>query len=225
MAHLQTCPAKQMQCKICKKFRHYTSLCTAKMPERRPPRGPKNNISPQLKQQQTRRVKQIKQETEESDHTEESVDAEAALYIKELHKDWSNINIIRPMEFVQKRTDEINKDPYGEFWVETTTAQNKLRWLADTGSPRSFMNIDLAAQLQQEIPNVKITEYTEATVYKSFTNNNMEIKGVLSLELNSVSWTTKDCKVLIVENRTNNIMGKDILTKLGITLSAQKKTW
>ena len=46
---------------------------------------------------------------------------------------------------------------------------------------------------------------------------------MLSLELNSGSWTAKDCKVLIVENRTNNIMGRDILTKLGITLSAQKK--
>ena len=50
------------------------------MPERRPPRGPTNNTSPQVKQQQTRRVKHIKQGSEESDHTEESVDAEAALY-------------------------------------------------------------------------------------------------------------------------------------------------
>ena len=116
---------------------------------------------------------------------------------------------------------EVNKDPYREFWVETTTAQNKTQWLADTGSPRSFMN--MALKLQQEIPNVKIADYTENTVYKSFTNNNIIIKGVLSLELRSGSWTAKDCKVLIVENRTNNIMGRDILTKLGITLSAQKK--
>ena len=216
-------PRKANAMQNLQKLGHYTSLCTAKMPERRPPRGLTNNTSPQFKQQQTRRVKQIKQGTEESDHTEESVDAEAALYIKELHEDWANINIIRPMEFVQKRNDEINKDPYGEFWVETTTAQNKVQWLADTGSPRSLMNIDMAAKLQQEIPNVKISEYTETTVYKIFTNNNIEKKGVLSLELNSGSWTAKDCEVLIMENRTNNIMGRYILTKLGITLSAQKK--
>ena len=125
------------------------------MPERRPPRGPTNNTSPQVKQQQTRRVKHIKQGSEESDHTEESVDAEVALYIKELHEDWANINIIQPMEFVQKKNDEINKDPYGEFWVETTTSQNKVQWLADTGSPRSFMNIDIASKLQKEIPTAK----------------------------------------------------------------------
>ena len=164
------------------------------MPERRPPRGPTNNTSQQVKQQQTRRVKHINQGLEESDHTEEIVDAEAAPYIKELHEDWANFNIIQPMEFVQKKNDEINKDPYGEFWVETTTAQNKVQWLADTGSPWSFMNIDIATKLQKEIPTAKISEYTENTVYKSFTNNNIEIKGKLSLELNSGSWTAKIAK-------------------------------
>ena len=98
MAHLQTCPAK-----ICKKVGHYTSLCTAKLPERRPTRGLPNNPSPHYKQQQTRRVKHIKHETTESDQTEESVDAEAALYIKELHEDWVNVNLIRPTEFTQKK--------------------------------------------------------------------------------------------------------------------------
>ena len=77
---------------------HHISLCTAKMSERPPPRGPPNNSSPQYKQQQTRRVKHIKRETPESDQTEESVDAEAALYIKEVHEDWANINLIRPTE-------------------------------------------------------------------------------------------------------------------------------
>ena len=36
LADLQTCPAKSTTCKICKKAGHNTSLCTAKMPERRP---------------------------------------------------------------------------------------------------------------------------------------------------------------------------------------------
>ena len=213
-----------MQCKICIKVGHYTSLCRVKIPERRPPRGTPNNPSPQYKQQQTRRVKRIKHETPESDQTEESVDAEAALYIKELHEEWANINLIRPTKFTQKKNDEVNKDPYGDFWVETTTGQNKIQWLADTGSPRSFMNVDLANKLQKEIPNIKIMEYTENTIYNSFTNNNMEMKGVLSINLKSGSWTAEACGVLIVESRTNNIMGRNLLTKLGITLSAHKNT-
>ena len=121
------------------------------------------------------------------------------------------------------KNKKVNEDPLGEFGVETTTGPRKIEWLADTGSPRSFMNEELANKLQKKIPNIKITEYTEKTIYKSFTNINTEIKGVLSINLKSGSWTAKACKVLIVENITKNIMGRDILTKLGITLSAHKK--
>ena len=32
----------------------------------------------------------------------------------------------------------------------------------------------------------------------------------------------KQCKVLIVDNKTNNIMARDLLTKIGITLNANK---
>ena len=193
------------------------------MPERRPPRGPSNNQYPQYKQKQTRRVKHVKQETPKRDQTEESIIAAAALYIKELHEDWANINLIRPTDFSPMKNEKVNKDQLGDFWVETTTGTQKIQWLADTGSPRSFMNEELANNLQKEIPNIKITEYTENTIYKSFTNNNIEVKAVLSINLKSGSWTAKACKVLIAENRTKNIMGRDILTKLGITLSAHKK--
>ena len=161
MAHLQICTAKQIQCKICKKVGHYTSLCTAKTPERQPPRGPSNNQYPQYKQQQTRRVEHVKQETPESDQTEENIDAEAALNIKELHEDWANFNLIRPTDFSPMKNEKVNKDPLKEFWVETTTGPHKIQWLADTGSPRTFMNEELANKLQREIPNIKITEYTK----------------------------------------------------------------
>ena len=60
---------------------------------------------------------------------------------------------MRPTEFTQTKNDEVNEDPYGEFLVETTTGQNKIQWLADTGSPRSFMNVDLANKLQKETSN------------------------------------------------------------------------
>ena len=46
---------------------------------------------------------------------EESVDAEAALYIKELHEDWQNINIIRPTQFSPQKNNFINKESNGEF--------------------------------------------------------------------------------------------------------------
>ena len=84
LAHLQTCPAKATTCKICKKPGHYTSLCTAKMPERRPQNTPQSSSAQNYKQPKTRRIRNINQEEIESEQLEESVDAEAALYIKHI---------------------------------------------------------------------------------------------------------------------------------------------
>ena len=47
---------------------------------------------------------------------------------------------------------------------------------------------------------------------------------MLIIDIQSGSWTAKNCKVLIVKNKTNNIMGRDLLSKLGITLNASKNT-
>ena len=67
LAHLQTCPAKSTTCKICKKAGHYTSLCTAKMPERRPQNTPQSSSAQNYKQPQTRRIRNINQEETESE--------------------------------------------------------------------------------------------------------------------------------------------------------------
>ena len=127
LAHLQICPAKTTTCKICKKAGHYTSLCTAKKPERRLHNTPQSSSAKNFKPPQTRRIRNINQEKTESEQMEESVDAEAALYINELHEDWANINIIRPTQFSPQKNNFINKESNGEFWVETTTQSHKLQ--------------------------------------------------------------------------------------------------
>ena len=178
---------------------HYTSLCRAKMPERRPQNTPQTSSAQNYKPPQTRRIRNINQEKTESEQMEESVDAEADLYIKEFYEDWANINIIRPTQFSPQKNNFINKESNGEFWVETTTQSHKLQWLADTGSPRSFINQKIAQQLQKEIQNIRIEKFTENTIYKCFNNDNIEIEGVLIIDIKSGSWTTKSCRVLIVK--------------------------
>ena len=174
---------------------------------------------------QARRVRRVKPEISQEDPTEESVDAEAALYIRELHEDWAKINLIRPTILNKQPNDTVNKNSDGEFWLETVTDQEKLQWLADTGSPRSFINrsfIDKALELTTKIPNAAIHPYKENTKYRCFNNNNIQIRGVLQFDIRSGSWVAEQCKVLIVDNKTNNIMGRDLLAKIGITLNANK---
>ena len=58
---------------------------------------------------QTRRLQHVKSENQTDESIEESVDSEAALYMKELHEDWAYINLIRPTELNPQTNDQINK--------------------------------------------------------------------------------------------------------------------
>ena len=237
--HLQNCPARNTICKICKKQGHFSSMCKAPMPKRRRP-PQQSTSSPQSRYQnthtprpgnnQTRRVRHIKDNTDqtetqyyegESDEPDD-VDAEAALYIKELTEEWANVNLIRSTTFHAEKNSVINNEGTGEFWVATTTNNKRIVWLADAGSPRTFMNKETANELLLHISKAKIVPYKEKEKFKCFNNKQIKIEEVLHLDLKSGSWNAPDCQILLVENKTNNIMGRDILRKLEITLTASK---
>ena len=208
-SHLQNCPAKNTICKICKKQGHFASMCKAPMPERR--RQPQQNTSfPQNRNQnsfaqrpgqnQTRRVRHIEDTSdqaetihseEESDQTEE-VDAEAALYIWELTEDWANVNLINPTSFQTEKNTCLNNSDLGEFWVATSTNSKEIAWLADTGSPKLFMNINRAKDLLLQIKKARIVPYKEQEKFKCFNNKEIKIVGVLQMDLSSGSWFAPD---------------------------------
>ena len=62
-------------------------------------------------------------------------------------EDWQNINFIKTINFTNEKVSDINKSNRVEFWIKTRTNNQQISWLADTGSPRSFMNIDTAQKL------------------------------------------------------------------------------
>ena len=84
------------------------------MPERRNQtfRQYTRNTPHQQKTPQTRRVRHIKeqQQDEEDEPEEETMDAEAALYIKELMEDWSSVSTIKPTAFKEINNVSLNKE-------------------------------------------------------------------------------------------------------------------
>ena len=199
------------------------------MPERRNPPF-KQDIRKTTQQQSTsqaRRVRHIKeqQQSEEEEETEEKrVDTEAALYIKELMEDWSSLNTIRPAGVKEVNDVSLNKEAGGEFWVKTNYNNIELDWLADTGSPRSFMQYSKAQEIVSKNTTSKITTFKEKTRYKCFNNQDIKITGVLHCTLKSRSRTAKNCNIILVNNLSQNVMGSDILQHLGIHFSATKPT-
>ena len=169
-------------------------------------------------------MKEQDNDEEEEEAEEETVDAEAALYIKELIEDWSSVNTIRPMEVKKINTIAFNKSTGGECWVKTNGNNTELDWLADTGSPRSFLENKKATEITK--PNIenKITTFNEKSRYKCFNNEDIKILGVLHITLKSGAWTAKDCRILLVKHLPQPVMGRDILQQLGIFLTATKPT-
>ena len=121
--HLNMCKSQNFTCTICKKTGHLTSLCKAPMPDRRNPQF-RQDIRKTPQQQSTpqrRRVRHMKEKQQcEEEAEEETVDADAALYIEvlyieELIEDWLSVNTIRPTGLNEVNNVSLNKET--EFWV------------------------------------------------------------------------------------------------------------
>ena len=225
---MNQCPAKQAICNICKKTGHFAKMCRPKippLPARKPiHRGPYQRPQGQNSQLKVRQIQeQLITEGEQEDEEVESVDPESALYIKELSKDWADINHIAPEIFSEVKNTQLNTSLTKEIWVETVTASNlKKQWLADTGSPRTFVSKEQTNTIMANNPKIQLQPSKSQTKYKCFNNNNIKIEGELSLTLCPGSWTAEHRRILVVGRKTNNLMGRDVLQKLGITLQQQQ---
>ena len=75
----------------------------------------------------------------------------------------------------------------------------------------------------EQNPKIRLQPYTSQRKYKCFNNNKIKIEGELNLTLRSGPWTAQHCRILVLGHKTNNLMGRDILQKLGITLQQQPR--
>ena len=93
------------------------------------------------------RMRHINEEESEdaSDTAEETIDPGSTCYIREMMEEWQNTaSFIQSVQFSDEKVNDINKTRRGEFWIQTKTNKKQTYWLADTGSQRSFMNIQTA---------------------------------------------------------------------------------
>ena len=98
-------------------------------------------------------------------------------------------------------------------------------WLADTGSPRSFICKTEAERIIQKCKSAKWKEPTNSqTQYRCFNNIEIPITGIIQINLPSGLREATNNEILVVNANTVNLMGRDILGKLGFTLSQNKGT-
>ena len=174
------------------------------------------------------RMRHINEEESEDAHdtAEETIDPESTCYIREMTEDWQNTaNFIQSVQFTDENFTDINKTRRGEFWIQTKTNKKQTNWLADTGSPRSCMNIQTAQNLLVN-GNTKIHEPEKSIgEFRCFNNNKINILGTIQVYITSGTSTAKNCTILLVDINTINIMGRDIMNILGLhlTMAPQQK--
>ena len=111
-----------------------------------------------------------------------TIDPESTCYIREMMEDWQNINFIKKINFTDEKVSDINKTNRGEFWIKTNTNNQQIFWLVDTGSPRSFMNIDTAQKLLTN-GKTNIKQPTKSIgEFRCFNNNKIDIIGTIQVD-------------------------------------------
>ena len=205
-------------------------MCRSQIPPLPKKRG---QFQQRQQQQQPRNLNNLNEEDnqtiapslEEEEDEIEIIDAEPTIYITELMEDGNKNNLIgRDFKDIRNH-DPSNTTPQGEIIIQTTLKNNSnLNWLADTGSPCIFIDNHLAEELIHNDKNMKLEDYNGYMKLKCFKNQDIPIIGQIQIELRSGSWTAKNYNILVVKHKSQNLMGRDILTKLRLTLTQQQAT-
>ena len=134
-------------------------------------------------------------------------------------EDWSSINFIESLNFTTVTQKDLNKNHQGEFWIQTSSKNENINWLADTGSPRSFISRNTAQNLIPKLGNKIIKQDKNIGEFRCFNNNKIKVDYQIQLDLTSGNTTLHNCQILVVPQNTVNLLGKNILQKLGIELT------
>ena len=214
--HLQVCPAKKVQCNLCKKIGHYSKVCRSAKFMWQTQQIKPQTTSPQQTFPQTRRVRNIRPAQEEqqeepqlqdtrTEATDETSDLENTFYIQEVFDSWNTVNLIHPKNFVHAHPQKLSPNISDEIWIKTSTDTFETNWLADTGSPRSFICKTEAERIIQMCKSAKWKEPTNGqTQYRCFNNIEIPITGIIQINLRSGLREATNNEILMANTKLTN---------------------
>ena len=229
--HLLICPARKVQCNLCKKWDTIAKLIWQIQQIR-----PQQNVS-QQNIPQTRRVRntrptpdqqQIPTQNQDthSETNNENIELENTFFIQELFDSWNTVNLIKPKTFHNAQPHKLSPNISGEIWIKTTSDMTEIDRLEDTGSLRSFVCKAEAKKNFQQCKSAKWKDPTGwLTKYRCFNNIEIPIAGTIQLKRSAGHREAANNEILVVDANSVNLLGRDILGKRGFTLSQSKATY
>ena len=90
-------------------------------------------------------------------------------------EDWSSINFIQSLNFTAVTKKDFTKNQQGDFWIQTKSKEEDIKWLVDTGSLRSFISRRTAQDLITKLGNKIVKHDKNLGEFRCFNNNKTKV--------------------------------------------------
>ena len=110
--------------------------------------------------------------------------------------------------------------------IQVCSEKNNIVFIADTGSPTSFVNEKTANFLVSTVKLAfKINSGDNDEANRMFCYNGYKIPslGRLIAPIESGGWTMQTASFIVVDDRRANILGRDLVPQIGIQLHQERK--
>ena len=201
------CPARDKICDKCTKRGHFAKLCKS---------SGVNVIQENIPQQQ---------DLQETDITAYVNYLQAGDIIpgwQLVHPDDTSTNWIK---FEPRRAEVISNNDLQKHLIRIRSERNIIVFIADTGSPTSFVNEKPAKLLTSTVKSaVKTTlgEDDEANRIVCYNGYKVPSPGRLIAPIESGGWTIQTASFIVVDDRRANIMGRNLLPQIGINCTKRE---
>ena len=206
--NLAQCPAQDKICNKCTKRGHFAKLCKS---------SGVNVIQENIPQQQNI------QETDMTAYVDYLQAGDIIPGWELVHPDDTSTNWIK---FEPRRAEVITNNDLQGHLIRVRSETNNIVFIADTGSPTSFVNERTANFLTSSVKSaVKTTlrEDDEANRMVCYNGYKIPSLGRLIASIESGGWTVQIASFIVVDDRRANIMGRNLLPQIGIKLHQERK--
>ena len=205
--HLAQCPARDKICNQCTKRGHFARLCKS---------SEVNAIQEENQQQQDL------QNTDMTAYVNYLQAGDVIPGWELIHPDDTSTNWIN---FEPRRAEQLLDTDLKGHLIRVRSGKNNIVFIADTGSPTSFVNEKTANLLATTVTSaVRTTMRDDDEANKMVCYNGYKIPslGRLTAPIESGGWTIQTSSFIVVDDRRANILGRNLLPLIGIQLHQEQ---
>ena len=208
-SHLQQCPARDKICNKCTKRGHYARLC------------------------KSTNVNAISEETNPEVNIQDTDIAAYVDYLQagDIAPGWELIhpedNSVNAVHFEEETAGNLSTNDLKGHLIRVRIGNHNITFIADTGSPTSFVNNKTGAMLESTVPQARrmqLNQNDEANRMVCYNGYKIPAFGRLIAPIESGGWTINTAPFVVVDDKRANILGRNLLPQLGIHLQQEKPT-